>query len=130
MNKEDFLDVVNIQGKLILVGLSKDNKYFIEYADGNYLRVEPIMNPYLDNLQVKFGTYEKCDGYLMLTDPLFGEEDKTFPSCKSVGKYGYCKTGCPYYDSRKYHFNQLVDLGIITSDGMVTQNYSDIITQK
>jgi hypothetical protein len=130
MNKEDFLDVVNIQGKLILVGASKDDEYFIEYTDGNYLRVEPITYPYLDSLEVKFGTYDKCDSYLLLTDPLFVENGGTFPRCKLGGNHGYCRVGCPYYDSHKYHFNKLVDLGIITSEGIVTPDYSDIITQK
>lgn len=128
MTKEEFLDVVNVQGKLILVGLRENDEYFIEYADGNWMHVEPINTPYLDNLQIKFGTYDKCDNYVMLTDPLFG--DNTHSGCKSVGKYGYCRTGCPYYDSPKHYFNKLVDLGIITPGGVVTEAYSDIITQK
>lgn len=139
MRKEEFVENLNIQGTFVSIGLDDNGQsYFMEYVKPNCVNDEIIIenfgsyeSDYKFCAEYKLGTYEKCDTYNILTDPLFGDDEDSIgnSNCNCKGAYGYCYA-CPYYDKSNYNWRKLISLGVINKYGDVNPEYVEFLQPK
>lgn len=123
MTYEEFVKVVNIGGKLVVVGYNDAGQcYFIIYVDEETGETKTINcgsynYNYMDVIEYEFGNPSLCE-HIKDDVKICTHKDK-----------GYCHA-CEKYDPNEYLFQELLKLGILDRRGKVTEKYKDILQER
>lgn len=123
MKKEEFIESIFFNGKLVNVGLDDAGQsYFIEYVDdqGN-LREESVGSyntNYKGYIEYLFGDLNICEKYKEICLNQNFSINNIPEKCPHPHKYGYCDR-CPYQDYEWYVHCQLRNLGVLDRHGDV-----------
>lgn len=123
MKKEEFVESIFFNGKLVNVGLDDAGQsYFIEYVNDRGELKEESVGSYNENyngyVEYTFGTPDLCEKHFeIFLDQKLSKNNAT-QKCPHPHKYGYCDR-CPYQDYEWYVRCQLRNLGVIDRHGDV-----------
>ena len=123
MKKEEFVESVFFNGKLINIGLDDAGQsYFIEYVnehgDLNEESVGSYNTDYKGYIEYTLGTPDLCEKNQEICWGQNLSKNNVPPKCPHPHKYGYCDK-CPYQDYEWYVRCQLRNLGVIDRHGDV-----------
>ena len=128
MKKEEFIESIVLNDKLINIGLDDNGQcYFVEWVENNKLHQESWgaynLN-YKDYVEFKFG----CPA---VDCPYYPDNIEIYPTinCKNKNKYGFCDH-CFYQDVNWNAHKELIKLGVIDRRGNVKEIYRDYIVSK
>ena len=123
MEREEFIESIFINGKLVNVGLDDAGQsYFIEYVDDcGELKEESIggyNTDYRGYIEYFLGKPDLCEKYNEICWDQSFSRNNVPKKCPHPHKYGYCNK-CPYQDYEWYVRCQLRNLGVIDRHGDV-----------
>lgn len=123
MKKEEFIESIFFNGKLVNVGLDDAGQsYFIEYVDDhgdlNEESVGSYNADYKGYIEYTLGTPDLCEKHQEICWGQNLSKNNVPKKCPHPHKYGYCDR-CPYQDYEWYVRCQLRNLGVIDRHGDV-----------
>lgn len=123
MKKEEFVESIFFNGKLVNVGLDDAGQsYFIEYVDEhgdlNEESVGSYNTDYKGYIEYTLGTPDLCEKNQEICWGQNLSKNNVPQKCPHPHKYGYCDK-CPYQDYEWYVRCQLRNLGVIDRHGDV-----------
>lgn len=123
MKKEEFIESIFFNGKLVNVGLDDAGQsYFIEYVDDQGNLNEESAGSYNTNykgyIEYTLGTPDLCEKHQEICWGQNLSKNNVPKKCPHPHKYGYCDR-CPYQNYEWYVRCQLRNLGVIDRHGDV-----------
>ena len=123
MEKEEFIESIFFNGKLVNVGLDDAGQsYFIEYVNDRGELKEESVGSYNTNykgyIEYVFGTPDLCEKNQEIYCIQNLSKNNIPKKCPHPHKYGYCDR-CPYQDYEWYVRCQLRNLGVLDRHGDV-----------
>lgn len=123
MKKEEFVESIFFNGKLVNVGLDDAGQsYFIEYVDKNGILRESSIGSYntdyMEYIEYLFGNPNMCEKHKEICLDQNLSKNNVPKKCPHPHIYGYCDR-CPYQDYEWYIRCQLRNLGVLDRHGDV-----------
>ena len=124
MNREEFIAIIKLNGRIVNVGLDDNGQcYFLEYVNDKKELVQVSCGTYNTNYQ---WCAEEMLGEPLVDCPYYTLTKAKKANCEHKNKFGYCHR-CFYEDINNSMLNILINTGLLDRRLNIDEQYLSIM---